>query len=87
MDCGYRVHHRSVWGYLLAKVIAPFANRSARAIVTRQFAYVMALPGLYEEAIARLVTDDHSSHFLDPAVSSITITRISVAEALSPNFG
>ena len=47
----------------------------------------MALPGLYEEAMARLVTDDHSSHFLDPAVSSITITQINVAEALSPNFG
>jgi len=87
MDCGYCVHRRSVWGYLLAKVIAPFVNRSAQAIVACQFAYVVVLPGLYKEAMAQLVTDDHSSHFLDPAVSSIAITRISVAEVLSPNFG
>ena len=31
MDCGLRLHCRSVWGYLLAKVIAPFMERSVRA--------------------------------------------------------
>jgi len=45
------------------------------------------LPRLYKEAMAQLVTDDHSSHFLNPAVSSVTITQISVAEVLSPNVG
>jgi len=87
MDSRLRIHHRSVWGYLLAKVIAPFVNRSARVIVARQFACVVVQPRLYKEAMARLVTENHSSYFLNPTVPSVTITQISVAEALSPNFG
>jgi len=87
MDCGLHIHRCSVWGYLLAKVIAPFAERSVQMKVTCQFAYVAALPRVYEEAMARLITNDHSTHFLNLDVSSVTITWISVVEALSPNFG
>jgi len=46
-----------------------------------------ALPGVYEEAMAQLITNDHSTHFLNPDVSSVTIIQISMVEALSPNFG
>ena len=87
MDYGCRVHHRSVWGYLLGKAISPNMNRSARAIVGCQFAYVVAQPGLYQAAIERMVPHDRSTYFMDPGAASVTITRISVNEAMAPNFG
>jgi len=62
-------------------------DRSVQVKVAHQFAYVVALPGVYEEAIAQLITNNHSMHFLNPDVSSVTITQISMVDALSPNFG
>ena len=87
MDYGCCVHCRSVWGYLLGKAISPNVNWSAQAIVSHRFVYVVAKPGLYQAAIERMVLHDRSTYFVDPGAASVTITRISVNEAMAPNFG
>ena len=53
-DQSFRVLRRSVWGYLLGQVIAPTSTRlrEARAVVMREFAYLVAVPTMYIEAVA-----------------------------------
>jgi hypothetical protein len=86
IDRAFRIHRRSMWGYLLGRSIAP-DTREGRAIVMRHFAYVAAIPGLYEQAINRLVPDNHGGLFVSPSVATIEITKFSNEEALAPNFG
>ena len=47
MDQAFRVHHWSMWGYLLGCAFSP-DMKEGHAIVMCHFAYVMAVPGLYE---------------------------------------
>ena len=61
--------------------------REARSIVTRQFAYLAAIPTAYIKAVAEHERHHGSGVLLSPSVNKIMITRISAEEAMSPNFG
>ena len=50
------------------------------------FTYVVAIPGLYDQAIACMAPGVPDTVFMDPATSTATFIRFSNAEALAPNF-
>ena len=75
-----------MWGYLLGRALSP-DTREGRAIVMCHFAYVMAVPGLYDQAVNNWRATNPDQPLLSPASAMITIARFSTQEVLSPNFG
>ena len=51
------------------------------------FAYVVAIPGLYDRVMARMAPGVPDTVFMDPATLTATFIRFSNAEVLAPNFG
>ena len=80
MDWWFCVHHQSMWGYLLGHAFLP-NMKEGHAIVMHHFAYVMAVPGLYEQAM-------NPEYLLsDLATSTVTIIRFGTQDVVFPNFG
>jgi hypothetical protein len=55
--------------------------------MARQFAYLAAVPTAYITAVEEHERCNGPGYLLSPDIRTITITRISVEEALAPNFG
>jgi len=88
-DRAFRVSHRSVWGYLLGRIIAPSStfNQKARGRVAHKFAYLVAVPTAYIKAVAAFKEEHGPGHLRDPSCRDISIMQISAVAALNPNFG
>ena len=50
MDFSFRVRRQAIFGYTLSRLLSP-VYREAQAIFRRQFAFLVALPRRYREAI------------------------------------
>jgi len=87
-DRAFRVSHRSVWRYLLGRIIAPLLtfNQKARGRVAREFAYLVAVPTAYIEAVVAFKEEHGPGHLRDPSCHDISIMRISAIVALDLNF-
>jgi len=61
--------------------------REARMVVMRKFAYLVAVPTMYIEAVAERKWLNGLDYLLPVSVHQITLTRICASATLSPNFG
>ena len=75
-----------MWSYLLGHAIA-LEVREGQASIMHHFAYVVAIPGLYDQVIAHMAPGVPDTVFMDPATSTATFMRFSNTEALALNFG
>ena len=85
MDRAFHVHCQSMWGYLLGHALSP-DTREGRAIVMCHFAYVTAVPGLYDQAVNNWRATNPNQPLLSLASAMITIMRFSTQEVISLNF-
>lgn len=78
MNRAFWVDRRSVFGYLLGKVLSP-ADAKGRAAFMRQYACVVARPHFYHEAVSAWETANSTAQpFIEATGSTITITPLRV---------